>query len=112
MVMAPRTSMSGEDTAWARTQRRLTLSRRRVAFLNFSISNGFHGEGLDDADARKGLLKDVVQLPHLILAAAAGSANVTSEFRRGENHQRNQDHGDERQPSNRNKRAPPTKTPG
>ena len=39
MVMAPRTSMSGDDTAWARTQRRLTLSRRRVAVLNFSISN-------------------------------------------------------------------------
>ena len=57
-----------------------------------------HGEGLNDADARKGLLKDVVQLPHLVLAAAAGGANVTSELRRGENHQRNQDHGDERQP--------------
>ena len=57
-----------------------------------------HGEGLNDANAREGLLQDVVQLPHLVLAAAAGSANVTSEFRRGKNHQWNQDHGDERQP--------------
>ena len=38
MVAAPRTSMSGDDTACARTHRRLTRNRRRVAFLNFSIS--------------------------------------------------------------------------
>ena len=46
MVMAPRTSMSGDDTAWARTQRRLTRSRRRVADLNFSTSNASMAKAL------------------------------------------------------------------
>ena len=46
MVMAPRTSMSGDDTACARTQRRLTRSSRRVAVLNFSISNGSMAKAL------------------------------------------------------------------
>ena len=39
MVMAPRTSIRGEVAACARTQRRLTRKSRRVAALNFAISN-------------------------------------------------------------------------